>query len=46
VQADAVYFLDDLVQNIEAARAVGINAVHVRAFAEVEPALRAKGLYK
>jgi len=46
VQADAVYFLDDLVQNIEAARAVGINAVHVKAFAEVEPALRAKGLYK
>jgi len=28
-----------------AARAVGINAVHVRAFAEVEPALRAEGLY-
>ena len=45
VQADAVYFFDDLLQNIDAARAVGINAVHIRAFAEVEPALRAEGLY-
>lgn len=44
VRADAVYFLDDLLQNIDAARAVGINAVHVRAYAEVEPALRAAGL--
>jgi len=45
VQAGAIYFLDDLLQNIDAARAVGINAIHVRAFSEVEPALRAEGLY-
>ena len=46
VQADAVYFFDDLLRNIDAARAVGINAVQVRGFAEVEPALRAEGLYR
>lgn len=45
VQADAICFLDDLRQNIDAARAVGIRAIHVRAFAEIEPALRAEGLY-
>jgi putative hydrolase of the HAD superfamily len=45
VQADAVVFFDDLQQNIDAARAVGINAVRVRAFSDVEPALRAEGLY-
>lgn len=44
VQADAVVFFDDLLQNIDAARAVGINAVQVRGFADVEPALRAEGL--
>ncbi len=45
VQAEAVWFFDDLLQNVEAARKVGIRAVQVRAFAEVEPALRAEGLY-
>lgn len=45
VQPDAVYFFDDLLQNVEAARKVGIRALQVRTFAEVEPALRAEGLY-
>ncbi|MGH8674774.1 MAG: HAD family hydrolase [Burkholderiales bacterium] len=45
VQPDAVYFLDDLLQNVEAARKVGIHAVQVTTFAEVEPALRAERLY-
>jgi putative hydrolase of the HAD superfamily len=45
VRADAVCFVDDLLQNVEAARKVGIRAVQVRTFAEVEPALRAQGLY-
>lgn len=45
VRADAVCFFDDLLQNVEAARKVGIHAVQVRTFAEVEPALRAQGLY-
>jgi HAD superfamily hydrolase (TIGR01509 family) len=44
VRADAVCFFDDLLQNVEAARALGIRAVQVRTFAEVEPALRAEGL--
>lgn len=45
VRADAVWFFDDLLQNVEAARKVGIRAVQVRTFAEVEPALRAEGLH-
>ncbi len=45
VRADQVYFLDDLAQNVEAARKVGMRAVQVRTFAEVEPALRAEGLH-
>jgi HAD superfamily hydrolase (TIGR01509 family) len=45
VPADAVYFFDDLLPNIDAARAVGINAFHVRAFSEIELTLRAEGLY-
>ena len=45
VPARAVYFLDDLQQNVEAARAAGIKAIHVKAFAEIEPALRAEGLH-
>lgn len=45
VRADAVWFFDDLLQNVEAAQKVGIRALQVRTFAEVEPALRAEGLY-
>ncbi|MEK6243867.1 MAG: HAD family phosphatase [Pseudomonadota bacterium] len=45
VRADAVWFFDDLLQNVEAARTAGIRALQVRTFAEVEPALRAEGLY-
>ena len=45
VRADAVWFFDDLLQNVEAARRVGMRALQVRGFAEVEPALRAEGLY-
>jgi len=44
VRADAVWFFDDLLQNVEAARKVGIRAVQVRTFADVGPALRARGL--
>jgi len=45
VKAEAIWFLDDLAQNVDAARAAGIHAIHVKAFAEIEPALRAEGLY-
>jgi glucose-1-phosphatase len=45
VEAGAICFFDDLLQNVDAARAVGIKAIHVKAFAEIEPALRAEGLY-
>ena len=45
VRAEAVWFFDDLLPNVEAARKLGIRAVQVRTFAEVEPALRAEGLY-
>jgi putative hydrolase of the HAD superfamily len=45
VRAEAVWFFDDLLQNVEAARMAGIRAVQVRTFTELEPALRAEGLY-
>lgn len=45
VRADAVYFFDDLLPNVTAARSVGINAFHVHGFADIEPVLRAEGLY-
>jgi putative hydrolase of the HAD superfamily len=45
VGADSVWFFDDLLQNVEAARRAGIRALQVRTFADVEPALRAEGLY-
>jgi len=45
VAPNAVYFLDDLRQNVEAARTLGINAFCVRGFADVLPVLRAQGLY-
>jgi len=45
VKANAVYFFDDLLPNIVAARAVGMNAFHVRGFSDIGPTLRAEGLY-
>jgi len=44
--ANEVCFFDDLPQNIAAARAVGINAIHVKEFADIEAALRAEGLFE
>jgi len=45
VPPDAVWFFDDLAQNVEAARSAGMHALRVRSFAEIEPALRAEGLW-
>jgi len=45
VAASSVYFFDDQLPNVMAARAVGINAFHVRGFAQIQPVLRAQGLY-
>lgn len=45
VAPNSVYFFDDLLPNVAAARAVGINAVCVRGFADVLPVLRAHGLH-
>jgi HAD superfamily hydrolase (TIGR01509 family) len=45
VKAEAVYFFDDLLPNIVAARAVGINAFLVNAFSDLVATLRAEGLY-
>ena len=46
VRPDAVWFFDDLQQNVEAARKAGMRAVQIRTFAEIEPALRAEGLIR
>jgi FMN phosphatase YigB (HAD superfamily) len=45
VRATDVYFFDDLVPNVAAARNVGINAFHVSEFQSLAPLLRAEGLY-
>ncbi|HWT83964.1 MAG TPA: HAD-IA family hydrolase [Candidatus Methylomirabilis sp.] len=45
VEANAVYFFDDLLPNIVAARAIGMNAFHVRGFSDIAPTLRVEGLY-
>lgn len=44
VQAASVYFFDDLLPNVEAARTVGINAFHVPGFSEIAPILAREGL--
>lgn len=44
VQADAVCYFDDLPQNVEAARALGMRAFRVESLPEIERALRAEGL--
>lgn len=45
VAPDSVYFFDDLLPNVVAARTLGINAFCVRGFEDVLPVLRAQGLY-
>lgn len=44
VDASEIYFFDDLLPNVEVARAFGINAFQVYEFNEIAPILRAKGL--
>ena len=46
VHSGDVYFFDDLLPNVEAARGAGINAFHVNGFAQIEPILRREGLYE
>jgi putative hydrolase of the HAD superfamily len=45
VAPNSVYFFDDLLPNVAAARSVGINAFCVRGFADVLAVLRAQGLH-
>lgn len=44
VPAPRIVFFDDLAQNVEGARAVGIHAVHVRSSADIAEALDALGI--
>ena len=46
VEPGDVYFFDDMRPNVNAAKAIGMNAFHVRGFAEIAPVLSAQGLYK
>jgi glucose-1-phosphatase len=39
-----VYFFDDLRQNVDAARAIGINSYRVASFSDIEPILRGERL--
>ena len=43
--ASRITFFDDLLPNVEAARAAGINAFHVAGFEDIAPILRREGLY-
>ncbi len=45
VRPEAVCYFDDLAQNVEAARALGIRAFRVESLPEIERALRAEGLW-
>jgi glucose-1-phosphatase len=45
VRPEAVCYFDDLPQNVEAARAVGMRAFRVGALSDIERALRAEGLW-
>lgn len=40
-----VFFFDDLLINVSAARKVGINAFHTETFSAIEPILRREGLH-
>ncbi len=40
-----VYFFDDLLLNVNAAREIGINAFHTETFSAIEPILRRERLY-
>lgn len=44
VRAEDVYFFDDLLFNVSAARELGIKAFHVESFSEIEPILRGENL--
>ena len=44
VAPDWVLFLDDLLPNVEAARAAGMRAIQIRAFEDIEPVLRTEGI--
>lgn len=44
VPASRIVFFDDLAENIEGARAVGIHAVHVKSSADIAAALAALGI--
>lgn len=44
VPAERIVFFDDLIENVEGARARGLRAVHVRSSADVADALTALGL--
>ena len=42
--ASRIVFFDDIIENVEGARAVGIHAVHVRSSADIAKALDALGI--
>jgi putative hydrolase of the HAD superfamily len=44
VEPADVYFFDDLAPNVEAAKAIGLNAFQVDGLAPIEPILRREGL--
>jgi HAD superfamily hydrolase (TIGR01509 family) len=44
-RAEDVYFFDDLLMNVNAAREVGMKAFHVESFSAIEPVLRVENLY-
>ena len=44
LHASDIYFFDDLLPNVEAARAAGLNAFHVAEFEAIRPVLRAQKL--
>jgi glucose-1-phosphatase len=44
VSPGSVYFFDDLLPNVEAARPIGINAFHVRGIQETQAAIRSVGI--
>jgi putative hydrolase of the HAD superfamily len=45
VQAEAILFFDDTLENVEGARAAGLRAVHVRRPADIEQGMAINGIY-